>query len=345
MSNKKNEYEWYASASGQELYPMQLFFGEFIFENGGRSPIRKSPFFEAGWGNPVTGQDDCDNVKPVPHAIDIIWYSVMENKFYSVEAELPYEQIEKMLKQPHYNEKTRRKYDCITAGMAPYGGLAIWLVGHGIRTAVAWLQGEEAEVDFHDFFPDYIYNREEYAKNIPKHSEEAYGNFLKNRLPVRMLFNRYMQQFNCRITPKFKNKGAVLESIKSYSYSGELNTKYSNGHLVNTMRAKPRKIWITWRLGNTKYDGLFWTDDNKIIDTFAKYYQNNVQKEGELVLEIGKNNNQFRIYLQDKNNDPGNPTPVVEIPDEELQILVFKDEWECYRNPGYDNRVPGKWAD
>ncbi len=348
MNSKKNEYEWYPSASGHKLYPMELFFGEFIFENGGRSSIRKSSTFRAGWGRPVTGLGDKDNAKPIPHAIDIIWYSVMEDKFYSVEAALPYEQMEKMMNQPFYSKKKEgsfhTKYHCIIAGMAPYGGLAIWLGGLGIRTQVAWLQGEEVDVDFQDFFPNCIYNRVEYAENVPKHSEEAYENFLKNGLPDRMLFNRYMQQFNYRFSIRFENEDAVLEKIETNSLSGELNYDYSNDHLVNAMRTKPRKIIIAWKIGKILYEAYIWTDDNKIIDTFDRYYQNNRQKAGELVFEIGKDNNKFRIYLQDKNNDPENPAPVVEIPDEELQILVFKDEWESYRNPSY-NRPPGSWAD
>ena len=348
MNNKKNEYEWYPSASGHELYPMELFFGEFIFENGGRSSIRKSSTFRAGWGSPVTGLEDYDNAKPIPRAIDIIWYSVMEDKFYSVEATLPYEQMEKMINQPFYSKKKvgsfHTKYHCIIAGMAPYGGLAIWLDGLGIRTQVAWIQGEETDVDMNDFFPGCIYkSREEYAANVPKHSEEAYENFLKNGLPDRMLFNRYMQQFNYRFSIRFENGDAVLEKIETNSLSGEINFEYWKEHLVNAMRTKPRKIWITWRVGKIKYDGFFWTDENKIIDTFAKYYQENTQKEGELVFEIGKDNNKFRIYLQDKNNDPENPTPVVELLDEELQILIFKDEWECFRNQNYD-RIQTHWS-
>ncbi len=349
MNNSKKEkiskYAWSPSGSGHKLYPMELFFGEFILADGSRNSIRKSSEFAGDWGDPVTYAFSGDGFRSVPKAIDIIWYSIVEDKFYSAEAELPYQEIEELLKLPHYEKKGKPKYHYIIAGMAPCGGLAIWLEGLGIGTSVAWLYGEEIEVDFEDFCPDCRFNREEYAEWRPAQEAKAYENLQKNGLPDRTLFNNYMQRFNYRFTIKLENEDAVLEKIQTHSLSGEYNYNYSDDHLINAMHTKPRKIWITWRVGKIKYDGLFWTDENKIIDTFDKYYQTDVQKEGELVFEIGKDNNKFKIYLQDKNNDPDNPSSIVELLDEELQILVFKDEWEFYRNAGYNNREPGKWAD
>jgi hypothetical protein len=340
-NKKENKFEWYAGGSAPGLYPTKLFFGDFILPGGKRLYIPPAQTFEViRWGESQGTALSGDDMRPAPVAIDIIWLSMTENQFYSLQAPLPTEKIAELLSE--VREKTKKpKYNDIVVGMAPYGGLAVWLDGE-IRTLVAWMQAEPVNVDMKDFRPRDIQDQTEYVDTYLKNSPDAYENLQKNGLPDKMLYNNYMKLFNYRLKIKFENEEAVLESIYSYSNSGEVNIRCTNDLLVNTMRSKPRKIELTWHVGNTLYQGYFWTDDNKVIETFDRYYQGNMQKEGELVFEIGKDNNKFRIYLQDKDNDPDNPMPVVEIPDEEIRIIIFKDHYECYRNPSY-TKDPIDW--
>ncbi len=344
-SKKENKYEWYAGGCAPSLYPTRLFFGDFILPDGKRLYIPESKPFAGTWGISNGTALSSDDMRPAPAGIDIIWLSLVENQFYSLQAQLPTEKIAALLAE--VDGKTKKpKYDEIIVGMAPYGGLAVWLSGGGMETLVTWLQAEPVDVDMKDFAPGDIPDQTEYVETYLKNSPKACNNLQKNGLPDRMLYNHYMQQFNYRFTIRLENEEAALGMIESYYDSGECNIygDYSDEHFLNTMRTKPRKIVITWRVGKIKYEAYIWTDENKVIETFDKYYQGNVQKKGELVFEIGKDNNKFRIYLQDKNNNPENPAPIVEFPDEELQILVFKDGWECYRNPSY-NRPKGSWKD
>ena len=36
---------------------------------------------------------------------------------------------------------------------------------------------------------------------------------------------------------------------------------------------------------NKHYTGYFWTDENKIIETFFKFFNKNMQKESELIVD------------------------------------------------------------
>jgi len=329
------KYEWYASGNAPGLYPTELFFGEFIFSDKKRLYIPKSILFESKWWGETGGTHVLnDNLFPAPEAIDIIWLSLAENQFYSLQAALPKEKIESMLAE--IDEKTKKqKYKFITAGMAPYGGLAIWLSGKGITTEVAWLQAEPTDVEMKDFAPGGTLSQEEYVETYFKACEEAYENIQKNGLPDRMLFERYMQKFNYRITPKFENEEAVFKGIEMHYYNGEYNATYSGEHALNAMRAKPYKINIEWSIGKTQYDGYFWTDEKKIIETFSNFYNNLAQEEGELIIEVGESNEQFKFFLQNNHT-------VMEIPLEDIQIMVFKDRFESYRSPNY-NRPPDAW--
>jgi len=332
---QNNKYEWFASGNAPSLYPTTLFFGDFVFSDGEKLYIPESIPFAGTWGK--TGKTHVlnNNLFPAPTAIDIIWLSLAENQFYSLEATLPKETIESLLAE--VDEKTKeQKYEFITVGMAPYGGLAVWLSGNGIKTEVAWLQAEPTNVEMEDFAPDSRFSSiEEYVETYFKFCEEAYKNFQKNGLPDRMLFERYMQKFNYSITPKFENEEAIFEGIELYYYNGELNTTNFGEHASNAMRAKPYKIVLNWSIGKVQYGGYFWTDEKKIIETFSNFYANNAQEKGELIIEVGESNEQFKFFLR-------NNYSVVEIPVEEIEIIVFKNRFEFFRSENY-SKPPQGW--
>jgi hypothetical protein len=337
IENKQEDqkYEWYASGNAPSLYPTELFFGDFIFTNGERLYIPESIPFASTWGSEgKTHLLNNNNIFPAPNSIDIIWLSLAENQFYSLEATLPKKLIDNLLAEIDENTNDP-KYDGIVVGMAPYGGLAVWLSGIGITTEVVWLQAEATDVVMKDFSPDSRLSQNEYVEFLLKECDKAYENFQKNGLPDRMLFERYMQKFNYNITTKFEEENANFEAIELFYYNGELNTTNSGEHELLTMRAKPSKIVIHWNIGKTKYSGYFWTDENKIIKTFSDFYENNMQKEGSFVIEIEESNKNFKFSMQ-------NDTVITEIPIGEIQFIIFKNKFEFYRSPNYD-KPQGGW--
>jgi len=330
------KYEWYASGNAPLLYPTELFLGDFIFSNNERLYIPESVPYASKWGQSGKTHLLDNNKFPAPTAIDIIWFSWAENKFYSLESELPLEIIENLLAE--IDEETKEpQYQYITVGMAPYGKLAIWLSGNGKTTEVVWLQADPTDVKMKDFAPTVEYTQKEYRDLVFKDCKAAYENYQKNGLPDRMLFERYMQKFNYRITPKFENEEMVFEGIEMYYYNGELNTTNSGEHAENAMRAKPCKIVLNWSIGKAQYGGYFWTDEKKIIETFANLYGDITSKKGELIIEVGESNNQFKFFLKDD-------TAMIEIPVEEMEIIVFKNKFEFFRSENY-KRPQGGWRD
>jgi len=331
---KSTKYEWYASGNAPTLYPTLIHKGDFVFPDKSKLFIPISYPFATTWGQSVSMYVLNNNEFPAPNSIAISWWSLIENQFYSVEATLPEEKIDSLLAQQD-EELNEQKYNFIIAGMAPYGGLAIWLSGGRITTEVAWLQAEPIDVQMKDFLPSSNLTRNEYLERFLEGCKDANGNFQKNGLPDRMLFNRYMQKFNYRISPKFENDSVVFRNIALYYFNGEFNTTYSGEHTSNVMRAKPYKIVLSWSKGNKQYEGYFWTDEKKIIETFSLFYDNDGKKEGDLVIEVGKSDEEFKFFLQDD-------LTVVEIPVDDWQIMVFKNRLESYRSPNY-NKPPGGW--
>ena len=331
--DKNNQYEWFASGNAPLLFPTELVTGDFLFDDLSEMRIPKSYPFASKWGTAVSMHILPEKYHPVPKNIFIVWFSIVENKFYAVADELPKEQIEDLLAEK--NEKTKKpKYDTLIAGMAPYGKLAIWLSGNGMTTEAAWLQGKEIPMEMKKFAPNSKLNREEYAKKALADCKEAYEHFKKNGLPDPMLFERYMQKFNYRITPKLES-AARFEGIEMHYYNGEFNTTNNGEHAENTMRAKPSKIVLKWKDGKKQYDGYFWTDENKIVETFLNCYGSDTQKEGNLIVQVERSYQQFRFFLQTGDSS-------IEIPVEDMQYIIFKNKFEFYRSPNY-NKPPQGW--
>ena len=331
-NNKKNGFEWFASGNAPVLFPTELVTGGFLFEDLTKVDIPESCPFGTIWGKPVSMHILPNNHHPAPKFILIIWFSIVESKFYTVANELPTEIIESLLAEK--NEKTNEpKYNTLVAGMAPYGQLAIWLAGSEIITQVAWLQGKELQAEMQEFFPESKLSKEEYAKEMLAECRAAYDNFKKNGLPNTILFEKYMQKFNYKITSKFEN--AQFENIEIDYYNGETNTLHTGEHATSAMRAKPYKIILTWNVGKKQYAGYFWMDAQKITEIFANHYNNDSEKEVNLIIEVKESNKQFKFFLQDD-------TKMTEIPEEDLQVIVFKNKFEFFRSKNY-NKPPQGW--
>jgi hypothetical protein len=331
--DKNNGFEWFAGGNAPLLYPTELVMGDFLFEDLSTVSIPQSSPFAATWGQPVSMHLLPDNVHPAPKHILLVWFSMVENEFYAVADELPTEQIEALLAEK--NEKTKKpKYNTLVAGMAPYGKVAIWLSGNGITTEVAWLQGKEIDIAMKDFAPHSNLSREEYAKQALAECKEACEKFQKNGLPDPMLFEQYMQKFNYRITTEFENE-AKFEGIELNYCNGEFNTLNCGEHTEYAMRAKPSKIVLSWSDGKKRYEGYFWTDEEKLVETFKNSYGNEPQKEGTLIIQVEASSKQFRFFLQTNEAK-------VEISAEDMQYIVFKNKFEFCRSKNY-KKPKGGW--
>jgi hypothetical protein len=327
---ENNKFEWFASGNAPLLFPTELVTGGFLFDDLTKLDIPESCPFAAVWGKPVSMHLSPEKGHPAPKFIFIIWFSIVESKFYAVADELPQEEIKALLAEK--NEKTKEpKYNTLIAGMAPYGKLAIWLSGNGITTEVAWLQGKEVPAEMKDFAPNSQLSKEEYAKQALTGCKEAFENFQKNGLPDPLLFDRYMEKFNYRITPKFENE-TRFAGIEIYYYNGELNALNSGEHATNTMRAKPSKIALHWNDGKKQYSGYFCADEKKLVETFNNCYDNDTQKEGNLIIQVEASHKQFRFFLQ-----TGDVS--VEIPVEDMQYIVFKNKFEFFRSDNYSKKI------
>jgi len=323
-TNKK--FEWFATGNAPVLFPTELAIGYFLLEDFTTVSIPVSYPFATQWGEPVSMHETPEKEHLVPKLILMVWFSVVDSKFYAVAEELPKEQIEALLSEK--DEKTKEpKYNTIIAGMAPYGKLAIWLSGKGITTEVAWLQGKEISYEMRDFAPDFNLTPEEYSKKVLAECAEAAENLRKNGLPDPSLFEQYMQKFNYRIIPKF-GEDTNFYGIELYYLNGEINATNRGEHTAFAMRAKPRKIVLKWIVGKFRHEVCFWIDEQKNIEIFRNCYGSDTRKEGTLIIQVDESYKQIRLFLQTVGS-------LIEFPEDSVQYIIFRESFEFHRSSNY----------
>lgn len=166
------EYSIYLQAP--RLFPAELLFAEFVLDpqnDDVRYSFRKL-FFENGG----TGSTRIENEKPLPHKADIMWYSISENKVYSLlQADLPYEKIKQ--KFITNDNKESPAFDGLLMTFAPYGQVSLYAYNtiSEKKELLESFQAQETNITLKDFrrFDPLYENSENLAKDWPDYQQKA----------------------------------------------------------------------------------------------------------------------------------------------------------------------------
>jgi hypothetical protein len=146
-------YDWNASNSAPDGCPMEIVAGSaFIFSGGGSVYIPPTTLHK-GWGTPVSEHIVGEPTKPLPDQMQLTFYSYLEDKIYQGIFTLPHARIARLFEEgyPGYGAvaPSHTTYDTIIAGVAPGGGVAVWLEGMGRRVEVFFDHAHEVDREWH----------------------------------------------------------------------------------------------------------------------------------------------------------------------------------------------------
>jgi len=94
MNKNATEFDWYATESAPEHYPMEIIRGTFYYRGQDDGLyIPSGGTLRAGWGQMnslhVTGPEK----KPLPDRFEVYFFPYTEKQFYHAKFDLPYDQI------------------------------------------------------------------------------------------------------------------------------------------------------------------------------------------------------------------------------------------------------------
>ena len=366
----RRRFEIVVSGSAPELYPAEPFFGLLWLdqEKNDALQIPVSRPLRTGWGEFSSIQLVRDGKDPVPWFLDMVWLSVTERKFYSLEEELPVERLEELFcqgcedpgeegKAQNAGETPQPLYEFLVVGMAPYGGVALWAYGYGKSTLVKWMQAEETKVEMRDFAPmNPSLTLDELCDAYINSDEEAdvKENLEKNGLPPRGLFDGYMKQFNYRYrvlfghwdketdgfwpdTEEDREAGPRLVSVEERLFDGT-HDKLRNGGLFRYHRAgKPQKLLVKWSFRGSDYCACFFMEDEPVRAAFDAFFEDRPDAEADFDIQIDPEKMGVGLILSRDGTGAKR-----ELDRGAYQIIIFKDGEELGRSENYDQER-GAW--
>lgn len=346
------QFRLLASGSAPSLYPTDTMFALLHYGRDAALEIPKRYPYGGEWGEPESTHLLEREQYPVPGLLDMVWLSIVERKFYSLVHRLPVERITSHLEKTADSDGLQLM-DYIIVGMAPYGGVALWLYGQRKSMLVEWLHAEPTMVSMKDFMPQNPdLSIDEVCDYYIENSSRVRDNLKQNGLPPRNLFNNYMKQFTYRYLADFEHwnedkedwtkykEGEILPEfnyIEEALFDGTHN-KLHDGGLMNYHQAgKPKKLAVQWNIKKSDYSAYFWFEDEEICAIFDRFYGAHPETQTDFMIRIDAERNKYELALYRY----GLKEPQV-ISESAYQLIVFKNKFEYYRSENY-NQPRGAW--
>lgn len=346
------KYKILVSGNAHELYPADTFFGLLYDEEDDTMEIPKRYPYKGEWGEILSNHLLDKEDYYIPFKIDMVWLSIVESKFYSIETYMPVLGMEVLWKQE--NKVTGELlFTHIVVGMAPYGGVAIWFRGFDKSLLIGWLKAKETNVEIADFKPtspnttidkicDFYINSDKKVKE----------NLERNGLPPKNLFDKYMQQFTYRYLPIFEKWDNRKEEWQRYKddenipefeyieealFDGTHDKLHDDGLLKYHEAGKPKKLAIKWHSRKTEYTAYIWFEDEKICAVYDRFYGAHPDTKVDFIIHIDAEKKKYELALYRY----GLKEPLI-ITKDAYQMIVFKNKFEDFCTDNY-NQPKGAW--
>ncbi len=324
------------SLTSLEFYPCEVEFCFLHLDNGMCIDVLPSYSLDNMWGYPKNIQS-CELPNDVEIvSIDVVWLSLCEKKFYS---------IEKKLKQCFIADNS-----ILLIGFMPFGHLVVWDYSEKKSSIVNMHHGGEVEIDIEAFLP------ESSIKSVSKYCDTrikgntVINNNLHNRgIHTEACFMKYLNQYSYRYSVQLgqcnnrqkDNLSDVirqrLERIEEVLYDGTHNKMNDETLMRYHLAGKPKKLAIIWHIGKSEYSAYFWFEDELIREVFDKFYGAHPDTKTDFIIRIDAENRKYELALYRY----GLKEPQI-IPENVYQLLVFKNKFEDYRSGNY-NQERGAW--
>ncbi|MCX2454216.1 DUF2931 family protein [Pedobacter sp. PLR] len=207
---KEGRYEWHGAMSNPTAYPVQLYKGTFTFPKGEKNDFTFSEGntvnYGAKWG--ADGAETRKQTSLMPNALDITWYSFVEDAFYRLNSPIDHDKLRTLFSKSYLDVRSRgnfeEHFDSIIMGFAPGGVMVVWAGSSGRRQIeIGSYQGEKVII----------------AKQVSNTEQLAYGDLFNSAWRKKVLTDTMIVP--SKIQKLTKNKPIP------YGYWDKLRTSYN----------------------------------------------------------------------------------------------------------------------
>lgn len=346
------DYAYQTSECMPRYYPVVVFRGFLNLEEGKESRmINRGNFRRGDWGDATSYIVISKHTYSMPVSISLKWGAMTEKKAYALEAPLDKEKIELLWQRKDKNGEPL--YEFIVVGIAPYGGVAVWLRGNYHSTLLHWFKGEEID---EEQIRDYLQgvSLEEYCRLSLEQNEDIKEHLEEYGLPPLDLFDDWMMQYRYRYIgleeyydseqwQPYDDEDLFFDDldfddIREERLDGTHDQLCDDGLLKYHEAGCPKRLCVNWQVGRDNYSLYYWFDEQTAPQFFKQYFMMNAVEKADIMLRIDTRANLYEIVFKSDEM----PIPQV-MPADTYQLLVFLNDNEYYRSENFDQEDEEAW--
>jgi hypothetical protein len=239
-------HEWYPSECAPVTAPVEIVSGQFITRDGLPIRIPSGSVVNNGWGA-IGSTFIADPIeKALPAKLQLRWFSYAENKFYGGDFAIDAQHFDSLFEAGYVSpiDGGKKVFDRIVVGMAPGGGVALWLKGEQITKEVAFFRAAEIQEDWNAFSNESPRSRGEYVQAQLEQVLERpqIGLALQGAKAGLTLWDEaYRKRYQW--SPKLISRGRIKQLLVRY-YNGEVLLNPGSGTVQE--HPLPEQLDLYW---------------------------------------------------------------------------------------------------
>lgn len=319
-----NKFDWLASESAPNYYPMEIISGHFYDPDGGSLYVPNGKLIYEGWGESVSTHVVGPDLKALPNRLEITFFSYTEDQFYHGDFQLPYERILQLFNSPYYSHKVEQviNYFEITAGVSPGGLVSVWVASEDRTVEIFSGQAEKTELDWSVITPEET-PRPKYLTIMIEDSRselspEAKEEIDKSPVPFDRWKN-YRKRYNWQLQFTGQEPPKMVDYIKYFNGERDLLLYPHTEEYLSQPHAVPKAMTMVWDWPKGRPRKMkFEFNEKEIMDAFHE-----LEKDNQLIYL------EFRMH----NNEKGQQLFSVLLKNEKREFNLKRTDLETYAVP------------
>lgn len=305
-----------------------------LFYDDAESPLDITTADSPRWGAPSPLVVKSPEMYPLLVRMEIRWITVTEGKCYEINASLDQAKAEALWKKQEQDdpEDPFRQY---VFGIAPHGGVAVWLCSNKRSVLLHWMNADESERTEEEEFifpPDPEMER---LTNILLPLDRLQGNM--RQYPYRMVpLEEFFDGEKWRRYPSddLFYEELQLDGVEVRRFDGTYDYTDNEAVLHYHEFGKPSRITVRWHQGKSAYFVHFWLDQDEISFFFNSLFNSFPDVKADLLLRIDSRANRYELAM----TSDGLPIRWLCY----TQYIVFREDEEIGRSKNYQKK-DGEW--
>lgn len=330
------KFRYSLSTSSAALYKVKPLW-TYVYIEGMEREIYPCIYLDGEWGENSPIEEYRAQPYPLPHGIVMRWWSAAEQKCYFLSSDIDRDKAEEEWTSQE-SQGELAKYNYVVIGLAPYGGVAVWLRGYLKSTLLHWMKGEETSL-------------------MPLERDKMDEAFLTPMpiIPPKDIFDHWMMQFHYRYVPleeywdgeKWQEydeedtfyDDIMINELRVQRFDGTHHELPGDFSLIKYHEAgMPKRMALRWDEGHTHLSAYWWFDDQVLYPILHRFFSLNPDARADILLRCDSRQECFEIALK---SGEMLQQPITILP-EAYQLIVFKDGHELYKSENY-NQEQGAW--